>query len=136
MRVAIHNPAVRWACKPPLPRFEVFHRYNLHEPRLQEFNTGLTLIDQEWWSLRLATHFLRKDYDEYFLEYRRRLNESFDVTGLWRYDARNARFNEQSYGVWQRLGQTWAVKYEVSFFDGPRRESSFALNIEVELLKF
>ncbi|HEY8944901.1 MAG TPA: LPS assembly protein LptD, partial [Polyangiaceae bacterium] len=120
----------------PWVRFEVFHRYDLHDPRLQEFNTGLTLIDQEWWSLRLATHFLHKDYDEYFLEYRRRLNESFDVTGLWRYDARNARFNEQSYGVWQRLGQTWAIKYEVSFFDGPRRESSFALNIEVELLKF
>lgn len=120
----------------PWVRFEVFHRYDLHQPRLQEFNTGLTLIDQEWWSLRLATHFLRGNYDEYFLEYRRRLNESFDVTGLWRYDARNARFNEQSYGVWQRLGQTWAVKYEVSFFAGPRRESSFALNIEVELLKF
>lgn len=120
----------------PWIRFEVFHRYDLHEPRLQEFNTGLTLIDQEWWSLRLATHFLRRDYDEYFLEYRRRINESFDVTALWRYDARRSRFNEQSYGVWQRLGQTWAVKYEVSFFDGPRRESSFALNIEVELLKF
>ena len=38
--------------------------------------------------------------------------------------------------MWQRLGQTWAVKYEMSFFDGPRRESSFALNLEVELLKF
>jgi LPS-assembly protein len=120
----------------PWLRFEVFHRYDLHSPRLQEFNTGLTLIDQEWWSLRLATHFLRSEYDEYFLEYRRRINESFDVTGLWRYDARNSRFNEQSYGVWQRLGQTWAVKYEVSFFDGPRRESAFALNLEVELLKF
>lgn len=120
----------------PWVRFEIFHRYDLHSPRLQEFNTGLTLIDQEWWTLRLATHFLRDNYDEYFLEYRRRLNEAFDVTALWRYDARNNRFNEQSYGVWQRLGQTWAVKYEVSFFDGPRRESSFALNLEIELLKF
>jgi LPS-assembly protein len=120
----------------PWLRFDVFHRYDLHAPRLQEFNTGLTLVDQEWWSLRLATHFLRGNYDEYLLEYRQRLNEVFDVTGLWRYDARDSRFNEQSYGLWQRLGQTWAVKYEVSFFGGPRRESSFALNIEVTLLKF
>lgn len=120
----------------PWLRFELFHRYDLHTPRLQELNTGVTLIDQEWWTLRLATHFLRGNYDEYLVEYRRRLNEAFDVTALWRYDARNSRFNEQSYGVWQRLGQTWAVKYEVSFFDGPRRESSFALNLEVELLKF
>ena len=84
----------------------------------------------------IATHFLRNDYNEYYVEYRRRLNESYDVTALFRYDGKRNRFNEQSYGVWQRLGQTWAVKYEVSFFDGPRRESSFALNIEVELLKF
>lgn len=120
----------------PWLRFNLLHRYDLHSPHLQEFNTGLSLVDQEWWSLRLATHFLRGNYDEYLLEYRQRLNEVFDVTALWRYDARNRRFNEQSYGVWQRLGQTWAVKYEVSFFDGPRRESSFALNLEVELLKF
>ncbi len=120
----------------PWVRFEVFHRFDPHAPRQQELNTGLTLIDQEWWSVRLATHFLRHDYDEYYVEFRRRLNESYDVTALWRYDGRRNRFNEQSYGVWQRLGQTWAVKYEVSFFDGPRRESSFALNIEVELLKF
>jgi LPS-assembly protein len=120
----------------PWVRFEVFHRFDPHAIRQQELSTGLTLIDQEWWSLRLATNFLRNDYDEYYLEYRHRLNESYDVTALWRYDGRRNRFNEQSYGIWQRLGQTWAVKYEVSFFDGPRRESSFALNIEVELLKF
>jgi LPS-assembly protein len=117
-------------------RLEVYHRHDLHQPRLQELNTGIVLTDQDWWSARLSTHYLRGNYDEYLLEYRRRLNEAFDVAGLWRYDARNSRFNEQSYAVWQRLGQTWAVKYEVSFFDGPRRESSFALNIEVDLLKF
>ena len=120
----------------PWLRWEVFHRFDPHAPSLQELNTGLTLVDQEWWSARLATHFLKNNYQEYFLEYRQKLNEVYDVTALWRYDARNDRFNEQSYGVWQRLGQTWAVKYEVSFFNGPRRESSFALNLEVELLKF
>ncbi len=120
----------------PWVRFEVFQRFDPHAPRQQELNTGLTLIDQDWWSLRLATHFLRHDYDEYYLEYRQRLNEVFDVTGLWRYDAHHNRFNEQSYGVWQRLGQTWAVKYEVSFFNGNTRSSHFALNLEIEFLKF
>ena len=120
----------------PWVRFEVFHRFDPHVTRQDELNTGLTLMDQEWWSLRLATHFLRSDYNEYYLEYRHRLNESYDVTALFRYDGKRNRFNEQSYGVWQRLGQTWAVKYEASFFDGPRRESAFSLNVEVELLKF
>jgi len=120
----------------PWLRWEVFHRFDPHAATQQELNTALGLVDQEWWSVRLATHFLKSNYEEYYLEYRQRLNEVYDVTGLWRYDARSSRFNEQSYGVWQRLGQTWAVKYEVSWFNGPRRESSFAVNIEVELLKF
>jgi LPS-assembly protein len=120
----------------PWLRWEVFHRFDPHTPSQQELNTAVTLIDQEWWSARLATHYLKGNYEEYYLEYRQRLNEVYDVTAQWRYDARNSRFNEQSYGVWQRLGQTWAVKYEVSWFDGPRRESAFALNVEVELLKF
>ncbi len=120
----------------PWLRWEVFHRVDPHASRQQEVNTALEIHDQEWWSARLATHYLRNDYQEYYLEWRQRLNEVYDVTALWRYDAKNHRFNEQSYGVWQRLGQTWAVKYEVSWFNGPRRESSFALNIEVELLKF
>lgn len=120
----------------PWLRWELFHRFDPHGTRQPEINTALELVDQEWWSVRLATHYLRNNYEEYYLEWRQRLNEVYDVTALWRYDARNQRLNEQSYGVWQRLGQTWAVKYEVSWFNGPRRESDFALNIEVELLKF
>jgi LPS-assembly protein len=120
----------------PWLRFEVYQRIDPHTSRQQEFNTTLALSDREWWSARLATHYLRDNYQEYHLEYRHRLNEVLDVTGLWRYDARNRRLNEQSYAIWHRLGQTWAVKYEVSWFNGPRRESSFALNLEVELLKF
>jgi LPS-assembly protein len=120
----------------PWLRLEVFHRFDPHIPRQQEVNTGIELVDQEWWSARLSTHFLKDNYQEYDFQVRRRLNEIYDVFALWRYDARNRRFNEQSYGVWQRLGQTWAVKYEVSFLNGPRRESSFSFNIEVELLKF
>jgi LPS-assembly protein len=120
----------------PWLRWEVFHRFDPHRGRQPELNTALQLIDQEWWTVRLATHYLRNDYEEYFLEWRQRVNEVYDVTALWRYDARNRRFNEQSYGVWQRLGQTWAIKYEVSWFNGPRRESNFAINVEVELLKF
>lgn len=120
----------------PWLKWEVFHRFDPHALSQRELNTAVELVDQEWWSVRLATHFLKSNYEEYYLEYRQRLNEVYDVTALWRYDARRSRFNEQSYSVWQRLGQTWAVKYEVSWFNGPRRESSFAFNLEVELLKF
>ncbi|SDS54084.1 LPS assembly protein LptD [Opitutus sp. GAS368] len=120
----------------PWLKWEVFHRFDPHATSQQELNTGLEIHDQEWWSVRLATNYLRQNYEQYFLQYRQRLNEIYDVTALWRYDARNHRFNEQRYGIWQRLGQTWAIKYEIAWFSGDTRTSSFALNIEVELLKF
>ncbi len=107
-------------------------RLSPHRParraRQQELNTGLTLIDQNWWSVRLATHFLKHDYEEYLLEYRQRINETFDITGLWRYDAKNEPLQRTgATACGSRLGRPWAIKYEVSFFDGPRRESSLLL---------
>lgn len=120
----------------PWLRFEVFHRFDPHHHAQDELNYGIELSDQQWWSVRLASHFLKRDYEEYLLDYRQRINEVFDINGRWLYDAKLGRFNEQTYGVSQRLGQTWAIRYEVSFAEGPRRESSFGFNIEAELLKF
>ena len=120
----------------PWFRWTTFHRFDPHRPAQQELNTALELVDQEWWSARIATHFLKNQYEEYDLQYRQRINESFDVYGMWRYDQFNKRFTEQSYGIWQKLGQTWAVKYELSFLEGNSRTSRVSLNIEVELLKF
>lgn len=117
-------------------RFSVYERFTPQTSEQQELNYALEITDQEWWAMKLSSHFLRDDYQEYALDYRHRLNEVFDVTGRWSFDVRKSRFNEQTYGLWQRLGQTWAIKYEVSFSEGPRRESNFGFNLEVELLSF
>lgn len=125
------------ALKPaPWIQLELYHRFDPRDSTLREFDLGLTVTDQEWWSVRLAQLYLRDDYHEYLVDARLRLNETWDAAAKWRYDARRSRFNEQTYGLWQKLGQTWAVKYEVSLFDGPRRESAFGFNVEVELMKF
>lgn len=116
--------------------FSVYERFTPQTSSQKELNYALEITDQEWWSAKLSSHFLRDDYQEYALDYRQRINEVFDVVGRWRYDVRNSRFNEQTYGISQRLGQTWAIKYEVSFSEGPRRESNFGFNLEIELLKF
>ena len=75
-------------------------------------------------------------YEEYLLDYSLRVSDTLHFIGRWRYDARKKRLNEQSYGIMQRLGQTWDVRYELSFSEGQQRESSFGFNIEIELLKF
>ena len=120
----------------PWLRWEVFNRFDPHQPSQQEINTALVLVDQEWWSLRLGTYFLKRNYDQYDLQYRQRINAVYDGFGQWRYDAKNNRFTEQSYGIMQRLGQTWSVKYEISLLEGNSRTSRVSFNLEVELLKF
>ncbi|MDP2138170.1 MAG: LPS assembly protein LptD, partial [Candidatus Didemnitutus sp.] len=56
-------------------RFEVFQRFTPKNRSQQELNYALTLEDQEWWSLRLSSYFLKQDYEEYTVDYRHRLNE-------------------------------------------------------------
>lgn len=117
-------------------RLEVYQRFGSQASTNEELNYAVEITDLDWWAVRLGSHYLRDDYEEYSLDYRHRVNEVFELVGRWRYDVRRSRLNEQTYGLWQRLGQTWAVKYEASFFEGPRRESSFGFNLEIELLKF
>jgi len=120
----------------PWLRVEAFERLAPQDGRQEELNYGLEITDQSWWSFRLASHFLRDEYEQYLIDCRRRLNESYDVFARLLYDARLHRFNEQTFGVAQRVGQTWSVRYEVSFNQGDRRAGSFGVSVQIDLLKF
>lgn len=117
-------------------RFELYERFTPQTAEQKELNYAIVIADHDWWSARLSSHFQKGEYEEYWLDYRHRLNEVFEVIGRWQYDTEHSRFNEQSYGLRHRLGQTWAIDYEISFHQGPRRESSLGVSIGVELLKF
>jgi LPS-assembly protein len=67
---------------------------------------------------------------------RLRLNERYSALTRLHYDARKRRFNEQAYGLSQDLDYTWRVAYVVSLYSGPRRESNFGLNVQVEAIGF
>ena len=53
-----------------------------------------------------------------------------------RYDFRTRRFNEQFYGIRQNLSDLWLVEYAVTLYDGPRRESRFGFNVQVQAIGF
>ncbi|MFZ9682288.1 MAG: LPS assembly protein LptD, partial [Cephaloticoccus sp.] len=120
----------------PWLQFDFYQRTTVADLTLQEFNTGLTIRDGDAWAMRFSSHFLRQEIDEYILAYEQRLNESLAVLTKLHYDTRRKRFNEQAFGLRQNLGNTWAVRYYVSVYDGPRRESNFGFNIAVEALGF
>ena len=120
----------------PWLRFEFFQRLSPQHLNLKEFNTGLELLDRDWWTLRLSSNYLQDQIDQYFLEYERRLNEVWKGFVRLRYDAHAARWNEFSFGLRQNLSNTWNVHYEVSWYQGQRREGSFGLSVAVDLIRF
>ena len=115
---------------------DVYHRMTPQDGHTEEFNAGLTLVNADRWALRFANHYLLGDIQEYVGGFSYRLNEVFGVYTRIHYDARRSRFNEQSYGVSQTLDNRWVVGYELSFFDGPRRESNFGFNVRLEPIRF
>jgi LPS-assembly protein len=115
---------------------QFFQRLSPQNFSLRELNTGLELIDREWWTLRLASNYLQNEIEQYFGEYERRVNEVWRGFARLRYDARARRWNELSGGLRQNLKNTWDIRYEVSWYQGRRRESSFGLNVVVDLIRF
>jgi LPS-assembly protein len=103
---------------------------------LQEFNSGITIRDGRFWSVRFANNFLRRQIEDYLIDGRVRINERLEALSRLRYDARRRRFNEQAYGIVQNLGNTWLVSYTVSLYSGRRRESSFGFNVQIDTVRF
>lgn len=117
-------------------QFDVYDSFAPQTFILKEFNTGLTIHDGDQWSVRFSSNYLQHQLDDYFIEGRRRINEAYEAIGRLQYDFRQHRFNEQFYGVRQNLSNLWLVEYAVTIYDGPRRESRFGFNVQVQAIGF
>ncbi len=115
---------------------DAYSRLTPQTTTIQEFNSGITVHDGNAWSLRFSNNFLRRQIEDYVVDGRIRLNRTYDALTRLHYDARKRRFNEQAYGLVQNLDHTWRVSYVVSLYSGPRRESHFGLNVQVEAIGF
>ncbi len=117
-------------------RFGLFQRLDPQHLTLRELNTSLDLIDLDWWNLRLSTTYLQDQIEEYDLAYQRRLNEIWQGFAQVRCDARTRRWDEVSFGLRQKLKNTWSIRYEVSWYQGRQRESGFGVNVAIDLIRF
>lgn len=117
-------------------QLDAYQRYTPGHSTLTEFNTGVIVHDADAWSVRFSNNFLRNQIEAYALDSRFRLNERYDALARFQYDARTHRLNEQAYGLVQNLDNTWRVSYVVSLYSGPRRESHFGLNVQIEAMSF
>ncbi len=120
----------------PWIAFELYHRFETSSGTMEELNTALVLHDADLWALRLSNHYLKDDIQEYIADFRYRLTEVYSAYTRMHYDVRRNRFIEQSYGLQQVLDNRWIIGYELSFYEGPRRESNFGFNIVLSAVSF
>jgi LPS-assembly protein len=120
----------------PWLEFDIYQSLDPYDGKLGELNTGLILNDGDVHAVRLGTHYLRGEIEEYVLDYRYRFNEVWQALTELHYDRRQDRFVERTFGIRQTIGNLWWVQYEASYFRGLRRESSFRFRIEIELATF
>lgn len=120
-------------------RWVEFNLYQSFAPQtftLRELNSGVTFRDGKEWTVRFSSNFLRHELEDYLVDVQKKLTEAYDIVGRIHYDARKRRFVEQSYGIRQNLGNTWRAEYVVTLYNGPRRESNFGFNIQIEAIGF
>ena len=110
--------------------------YRIGSFTMREFNTGIILRDGSAWSLQLGESFLRRENDDYMLNYRIRLNERFSALFMLEYGARQHRFNQQVIGLEETLVNTYRIQYLVTASNGPNPEGHFGLQVNVEALRF
>jgi LPS-assembly protein len=103
---------------------------------LRELNSGVTVRDGNAWSVRFANNYLRRDIQDYLVDGRFRINESFQGLTRIQFDARRRRLTEQSYGLVHNIANTWLVSYTVSLYSGRRRESGVGFNIQIDTVRF
>lgn len=116
--------------------FDLYQSLTPQDFTLQELNTGVTIRDGDAWAVQFASHFLRREIEEFILGGQVRWDEVYELVGRLHYDFRTRRFNEQAFGVRQNLHNTWIVEYLVTLYDGPRRESDIGFRFQVEAIGF
>ena len=115
---------------------DVYESFAPQNFKFREFNSGVTLRDGRFWSVRFGNNYLRGNLQDYLVDGRVRINERFEALMKLQYDERRHRFNEQAYGIVQNLGNTWLISYTVSLYSGRRRESSFGFNVQIDTVRF
>jgi LPS-assembly protein len=126
LNAALSVTPIRWFS------FDTYSSFDPKGMRMHELNTGMSIRDGQEWMLRLSTHHLRNDITEYVSYFEKRIDERYSGYVRFHYDQRNSRITEQSYGVIHNVSNAWLFRYEVSLFDGSRREGSFELSIAVD----
>jgi LPS-assembly protein len=115
---------------------DVFNRFDPVALTLRETRTRVRVIDGERWAVAFYTVNLQHQIDQYWLEAMYRLTERMQFTAQWRFDQRLGYLTQQTYGIKDRLGNSWDITYEVAYYRGTTNQNGIGFNVKFDLLAF
>lgn len=118
----------------PWLKFDLYARMRTEDASLDELRTRLQLISGEIWSLGLSTENLDKQFDQYRLDFRVRLNERLELLTDTRFDADTGDFTEAGLGLRTRIGTAWEVLYALTYRQDAGREGDIEFNVRLRLV--
>jgi LPS-assembly protein len=118
----------------PWLKFDAEDRVDPGAGANREVRTHTTISDGDRWSTTFTTDELQHSFDQYWLGVQYRVSERLSFYGRQDYDAQLGGLVEQTYGVRQRLGESWDVEYGISYFRGAGAQSGIGVNVRIYLL--
>ena len=117
-------------------QFDIFNRFDSQDLTLREIRTRIRIKNGDKWFVDIGTNYLQHEIEQYYVHAFYRINEQFGLHGQWRYDTYYGGFTEQIYGLSQKLGNSWILRYELAFREGTEDYKGFSFNVRVDVLAF
>ena len=113
-----------------------YTRVNLDRIDLPETNAYVGLLDGDAFSVYFIASYLKNAITQYTTLAEYRISERYKVFGRWSYDERLSAFTNQTYGLWTRIGNSWAIEYMISERSGSKRQNNFSFGMRVSMMIF
>ena len=116
--------------------FILFTRSDFEDQTLSELRGRIRIQDADHWWLSFGSDYLDETYDQYLIEYSRRLHPNWRADFRLRWDARLEEWIEQEFGLSQRVGQSFLLRYALRLREGSSREDDLQISLSLNFLGF
>lgn len=131
---SLHASWVELMLRPaPWLRFDMSARFKTKDLTLEQLMTRSTLINGGSWQIGLSTDMLRKQINQYRIDFICKLSERYALFTNVRFDGQTNEFTHTRIGINTKIGNLWQLIYALTFRNNTSRESDFSLTVNLRL---
>lgn len=116
---------------------DVYNRVDTESLATEETTFGLSFMDGDVWRLSFYAVAIDDQITQYITDWNYQITQTWGVLGRWRFDGQLGKMTRQTYGLRQRLSQTWGLEYRLFLNDdSASREGEVGFKLNFDFLGF